>query len=68
MDRKKLEKAIAKKLTEIWKLYHEVYPEGKYLSMFFEDGFMNFDNAWFDEDKFYKISHFEKLEDTEDDL
>lgn len=68
MDRKELEEAIAQKLSEIWELYHEVYPEGKYLSMFFKDGFMNFDNAWFDEDKFYKISHFEKLEDTEDDL
>ena len=68
MNRKELEKAIAKKLTEIWELYHEAYPEGKYLTMFILDGFINFNNDAFGRDKSYRIRHFEKLEDTEDDL
>ena len=68
MGKKEMENKISKKLREIWKIYNKAYPKGTYLSMFILDGDMCFYNSYFDKDKSFPVEHFEKLEDTENDL
>lgn len=50
MDRQEVEKKIFEKLREIWEIYHGAYPKGTYLAIFIKDGYIHFNNAYFDED------------------
>lgn len=57
MNRKQLEREIAKKLKEIKKLYYEAYPEGDYLTLTIYRGSISFNNNHFDENE---IDYFEQ--------
>ena len=57
MNRKQLEREIAKKLKEIKKLYYEAYPEGDYLSLCIFRDSIEFHNNRFDENK---LDYFEQ--------
>ena len=67
MDRQEVENQISEKLREIWGIYHEAYPEGTYLSMFIDDGYIHFNNSYFDKDKSFPVEHFESLQESQDD-
>lgn len=66
MNRQKVEKQISKKLREIWEIYHEAYPEGTYLAIFIKDGYIHFNNAYFDEDISFPVEHFESLQGSQE--
>lgn len=57
MNRKQLEREIAKKLKEIKKLYYEAFPEGDYLSLTINRGSISFNNFQFDENE---VDYFEQ--------
>ena len=67
MGRKKVENQIAKKLREIWNIYHGAYPEGTYLAMFIKDGYIHFNNVYYGEDRLFPVEHFESLQESQDD-
>lgn len=64
MDRQEVEKKISEKLREIWEIYHGAYPEGTYLSMFIKDGYIHFNNVYYEVDKLFPIDHFESLQES----
>ena len=64
MEKKELELAIANKLKEIKDLYYEVYPEGNYMTLFFRDGNISFNNEHWEggKDENYPIDYWEGKE------
>lgn len=64
---RKVENQISEKLREIWNIYNEAHPEGKYLAMFIKDGYLHFNNAYFEEDRLFPVEHFESLQESQDD-
>lgn len=67
MDRQEVEKQISEKLRDIWNIYNEAYPEGKYLAMFIKDGYLHFNNVYYGEDSLFPIDYFEGLQESQDD-
>lgn len=61
MTREELIKEIAKRMKEIRELYYSVYPEGDYLSMYFEKNIVSFNNQQWEggEDEKYPIYYHE---------
>lgn len=57
MNRKQLEREIAKKLKEIKKLYYEAYPYGDYLSLTIYRESISFNNGAFGENE---LDYFEQ--------
>lgn len=57
MNRKQLEREIAKKLKEIKKLYYEAFPQGDYLSLTIYRGSISFNNNHFGENE---VDYFEQ--------
>ena len=57
MNRKQLEREIAKKLKEIKQLYYEAYPKGDYLSLCIFRDSIEFHNNHFDENE---VDYFEQ--------
>ena len=67
MNRQEVEKQISEKLREIWNIYNKAYPEGAYLAMFIKDGYIHFNNVYYEVDKLFPIDHFESLQESQDD-
>lgn len=44
MTQKELIKEIAKRVKDIKELYYSAYPEGNYLTLYFQDGNVSFNN------------------------
>lgn len=63
---RKVENQISEKLREIWNIYNEAYPKGKYLAMFIKDGYLHFNNSYFEEDRLFPVEHFESLQESQD--
>lgn len=61
MTREELTKEIAKRLKEIREFYYSVYPEGDYLTMYFEKNIVSFNNQQWEggEDEKYPIDYHE---------
>lgn len=61
MTREELIKEIAKRVKDIRKLYYSVYPEGNYLTMYFEKNIVSFNNQQWEggEDEKYPIDYHE---------
>ena len=61
MTRNELIKEIAKRVKEIRELYYSVYPEGDYLSLFFEKDYISFNNEKWESgaDENYPIHYWE---------
>ena len=61
MTREELTKEIAKRLKDIRELYYSVYPEGNYLTMYFEKNIVSFNNQQWEggEDEKYPIDYHE---------
>lgn len=61
MTREELIKEIAKRMKEIRELYYSVYPEGNYLTMYFEKNIVSFNNRHWEggEDEKYPIDYHE---------
>lgn len=61
MTREELIREIAKRLKDIKELYYSVYPEGDYLSLFFEKDCISFHNGKWEigVDENYPINYFE---------
>ena len=61
MTREELVKEIGKRVREIRELYYSVYPEGNYLTMYFEKNIVSFNNQDWEggEDEKYPISYHE---------
>ena len=61
MTKKELIKEIAKRMKEIRELYYSVYPEGDYLTMYFEKNIVSFNNRQWEggEDEKYPIDYHE---------
>ena len=66
MDKKEMENKISEKLREIWEIYHEAYPEGTYLSMFIDDGYIHFNNDNYDKDILFSVDRFESLQESQE--
>lgn len=64
MTREELIKEIAKRLKDIKELYYSVYPEGDYLTLYFQDDSVSFNNENWDggKDKNYPIDYWEGKE------
>lgn len=61
MTKKELIKEIAKRVKDIRELYYSVYPEGDYLTLYFQDDSVSFNNENWDggKDKNYPIDYWE---------
>lgn len=61
MTREELIKEITKRLKDIKELYYSVYPEGNYLTMYFEKNIVSFNNQHWEggEDEKYPIDYHE---------
>ena len=61
MTRWELTREIAKRLNDIRELYYSVYPEGDYLSLFFEKDCISFHNGKWESgvDENYPINYWE---------
>lgn len=61
MTREELIKEIVKRMKEIRELYYSVYPEGNYLTMYFEKNIVSFNNLHWEggEDEKYPIDYHE---------
>ena len=61
MTQKELIKEIAKRVKDIKELYYSAYPEGNYLTLYFQDGNVSFNNENWDngKDKNYPIDYWE---------
>lgn len=53
-------KAIKEKLDEIIDIYHRYNPEGKYLVLAYSDGWILFNNRYWEEDKNRAINFTEE--------
>lgn len=61
MTREELIKEIAKRTKDIKELYYSAYPEGNYLTLYFQDDSVSFNNENWDggKDKNYPIDYWE---------
>lgn len=61
MTREELIKEIAKRIKDIKELYYSVYPEGDYLTMYFEKNIVSFNNQQWEggKDEGYPIDYHE---------
>ena len=61
MTREELIKEIAKRIKEIRELYYSVYPEGNYLTMYFEKNIVSFNNRQWEggEDEGFPVDYHE---------
>lgn len=61
MTREELIKEILKRIKDIKELYYSVYPEGNYLTMYFEKNIVSFSNRQWEggEDEKYPIDYHE---------
>ena len=61
MTRDELIREIAKRIKDIKELYYSVYPEGDYLTMYFEKNIVSFNNRQWEggEDEKYPIDYHE---------
>lgn len=61
MTKEELTKEIAKRVKDIRELYNSVYPEGEYLSLYFEKDVVSFNNSYMEgaEDEYFPINYYE---------
>lgn len=64
MTRKECERAIAKKLREIWDIYQEYYPGGDQLSVIVTDHSAVVFNAHWNDDILKPLDYYERVEEV----
>lgn len=60
MEQKDCVREIREKLEEIVGIYHRYNPEGKYLALSYSDGWILFNNRYWEEDKNRAINFTEE--------
>ena len=64
MTRKECERAIVKKLREIWDIYQLYFPGGKYLGLQVSTDHASVCDAYWEEDKEKPLDYYEFVEEV----